>query len=259
MLEDDFTWVVRKAFKGLALSPGEAALRAGLGEQEVLAFSRGKFDAGLARRLAPVLGLDPEALARHPQYEPLPLEDPAIVRLDMPFGGDGQVNAWLVRSDGMQILFDAGVSGGACIDALGGLLPDAAFITHAHPDHTGGIPALADRGIACFGAGCERPVQPGEMINIGDATIEVVDLSGHAEPSFGYLIRGLAVPVLVAGDAIFAGSIGGCPNPAAYGDGLARIATALSPLPPETVILPGHGPATTLAEERAANPFLAAM
>jgi hydroxyacylglutathione hydrolase len=259
MLEDDFTWVVRKAFKGLALSPGEAAVRAGLGEREVLEFSRGKFDAELARGLAPILGLDAGALVRHPHYAPLPLEDRAITRLDMPFGGDAQVNAWLVRSGGVQILFDTGVSGGACMDALCGLLPDAAFITHGHPDHTGGIPALLARGIACFGPGCDLPVHAGQIVNLGGATVEVVDLSGHAKPSFGYLVSGLAVPTLVVGDAVFAGSIGGCPDPTAYREALERIARVLAPLPPQTVILPGHGPATTLGEERAGNPFLAAM
>ena len=68
MLEDDFTWVIRKAFKGLALAPGEAASRAGLSEQVALAFSRGNFSADTARRIAPVLGLNPEALANHPHY-----------------------------------------------------------------------------------------------------------------------------------------------------------------------------------------------
>ena len=61
MLEDDFSWVIRKAFKGLALAPGEAASRAGLPENAVLALSRGKFSSDTARRLAPVLGLNPDA------------------------------------------------------------------------------------------------------------------------------------------------------------------------------------------------------
>ena len=85
MLEDDYTYVIRKAFKGLALAPGEAALRAGLPENEVLAFSRGRFLADTARRLAPVLGLNPVALANHFDYLPEQLAIPQIHRIDLSF------------------------------------------------------------------------------------------------------------------------------------------------------------------------------
>src|SRR5689334_467094 len=107
MLEDDFTYVIRKAFKGLALAPGEAASRAGLPENEVLAFSRGNFSADTARRLAPVLGLNPRALAKHDRYLPKPPTLSNIQRLDLPFDGE-RVNAWLVRAGDATILFDTG-------------------------------------------------------------------------------------------------------------------------------------------------------
>ena len=69
-------------------------------------------------------------------------------------------------------------------------------------------------------------------------------------------MEGLERPVLVTGDALFAGSIGGCGTPAIYQHALRRLRDLLEPLPDETVLLPGHGPATTLCEERTANPFL---
>jgi glyoxylase-like metal-dependent hydrolase (beta-lactamase superfamily II) len=62
--------------------------------------------------------------------------------------------------------------------------------------------------------------------------------------------------VLVTGDALFAGSIGGCATPAIYQHALRQLREILAPLPDPTVLLPGHGPATTLGEERSANPFL---
>jgi glyoxylase-like metal-dependent hydrolase (beta-lactamase superfamily II) len=263
MLEDDFTWILRKVLKGLALSPGEAASRAGLPEREVLAFAGGEFSVAAARALAPVLGLDADAFARHPEYLPAPLAGPAVERLDLPYS-DGGVNAWLVRSAGACVLFDAGQGPADCaraLDALAAPAPDALFITHGHPDHLGGIDALARRGIPAYGPGIPgvRPVAADDAIPVGGLEIRAVDLSGHATPMLGYHVGGLARPVLVVGDALFAGSVGGCPDPAAYRHALSRLKQALAPLPDDTLLLPGHGPATTLGEERRANPFIAAF
>lgn len=244
MLEDDFTYVIRKAFKGLGLAPAEAARQAGLPENEVMAFSKGKFSPAIARRLAPVLGLNPEALANHDRYEPAPLALPGIRRLDLPFGGE-RVNAWLVSDGESVILFDTGYEPRSCIDALGAVRPDQIFITHAHPDHIGGIDSFDGIPIHDSGGTC----------HCGPLVIRTCDLSGHATPALGYHIEGLALPVLVTGDALFAGSMGGCGTPALYRHALRRLQEILTPLPDATVLLPGHGPATTLGEERRSNPF----
>lgn len=258
MLEDDFTYVIRKAFKGLALSPGEAASRAGLPENEVLAFSRGRFSPDTARALAPVLGLAPDALARHDGYLPAPLDLPEISRLDLPFGGE-RVNAWLIRSGGTSILFDTGDGPGSCAAALASIgagTPDFIFITHGHGDHVGGMasfPAASIRGPEIHGA---SPLKAGDTFQCGPLTVRACDLSGHFTPTCGYHVDGLSSPVLVTGDALFAGSMGGCNSPELYQHALARLKDVLTPLPGNTVLLPGHGPATTLAEEWSANPFL---
>lgn len=260
MLEDDFTYVLRKALKGLALSPSEAAHRAQLPETEVLAFSRGHFSESTASRLAPVLGLQADAFSRHPDFNPQPVTDPSIVRLELPFGDD-HVNAWLIRHSETSILFDTGDDETSCPQALAklGISSLAAlFITHHHPDHIAGISALAGVANSVHGpagiSGADA-MAPGTSIRIGPLIVTSLDLSGHATPSNGYLVTGLAQPVLVSGDALFAGSIGGCPNPAAYQHALKRLRAELSTLSPDTVILPGHGPATTLAEEWEHNPF----
>lgn len=250
MLEDDFTYVLRKALKGNTLAPAEAAQRADLPQSVVLAFSKGKFDAEVARRLAPVLGLKADALANHDQYHPAPLALADVHRLDLPFGGE-QVNSWLIRCGGVAVLFDTGYEPGSCKAALRDLGdPDEIFITHSHVDHIGGNADFP--GVCVHSATAENTGQ----WTIGSLTIRACDLSGHATPSLGYFFDGLAKPVLVTGDALFAGSMGGCDGPERYQHALLRLHSVLDPLPDDTVLLPGHGPATTLGEERKGNPFL---
>ncbi len=260
MLEDDFTYVIRKAFKGLALAPGEAARRAGLPEHDVMSFSKGNFTPETARKLAPILGLNPTALANHAVYLPEPQSSADIHRIDLPFHGE-RVNAWLVWSGETAILFDTGFDPLSCtvaLDAIGPPPLEQVFITHGHGDHTGGIRDFLARGIILNGAMIDgaKPMKPGAAVRCGPLTVRACDLSGHYTPTLGYFIDGLARPVLVTGDALFAGSIGGCATPELYQHALHRLREILTPLPDETILLPGHGPATTLGEERVSNPFL---
>ena len=99
-------------------------------------------------------------------------------------------------------------------------------------------------------------MKPGDAVFCGPLILRACDLSGHFTPALGLHIEGLQAPVLVTGDALFAGSIGGCATPAIYQQALRNLRAALAPLPDQTVILPGHGPATTLGEERGGNPFI---
>jgi glyoxylase-like metal-dependent hydrolase (beta-lactamase superfamily II) len=260
MLEDDFTYVLRKALAGNGLTSAEAAARAGLPESRIREILAGSFSADAARRLAPVLGLNAEACARHPAHHPGPLALPGIERLDLPFDGE-RVNAWLVRADDGWVLFDAGYVASDLIRVLEsrcGRMPDRVFITHAHRDHVGALGRFLDEGIPVHSAGLPGTVRmkPGDKVCCGPLVVRACDLSGHASPALGFHIEGLAGPVLVTGDALFAGSIGGCGSPASYRHALCKLRETLGPLPETTVLLPGHGPATTLGEERVGNPFL---
>ncbi len=260
MLEDDFTYVLRKALAGCALAVADVARISGVAEHDVMAFLGGAFSAEVARKLAAVLGLQVEAFAAHDVYQPKPLELQGVRRIDLPFGAE-QVNAWLVRGGDAFILFDAGHETADLtnvLESLCGRPPDHAFITHAHHDHTGAVPQLVRAGVPVRGAEIPGalPMHPGDFIQCGPLAVRACDLSGHAVPALGFHVHGLAVPVLVTGDALFAGAIGGCRTPALYRRALRRLNEVLAPLPEATVILPGHGPATTLGEERRANPFL---
>jgi glyoxylase-like metal-dependent hydrolase (beta-lactamase superfamily II) len=69
------------------------------------------------------------------------------------------------------------------------------------------------------------------------------------------VVKGLAKPVAIVGDAVFAGSMGG--GGISYADALRTNKAEIFSLPDETIICPGHGPMTTLGEERKNNPFFA--
>ena len=87
----------------------------------------------------------------------------------------------------------------------------------------------------------------------GGLRIEPRSTWGHSKGGITFVVTGLARPVAIVGDAIFAGSMGGggISYPAALQTNRDEILT----LPPETILCPGHGPMTTVAEEREHNPF----
>lgn len=259
MLYDTTADVIRKALRGLDLAPSAAAAKAQLPEKDLIAASRGPVDPRLLSSLAPALGLSPTALAALPTYTPPSCELPEVTRLELPFD-DETVNAWLIADGaGGHVLFDAGDGPHDVEKALAGLGIGEIdiLITHEHHDHVGGLPALKPRTRSLAGPAEGERLRGAERLERGKLSIRVVPLPGHCEGALGYIVEGLAVPVCVTGDALFAGSMGGCAPGAPYRQALVANRKEVLSLSPETVILPGHGPATTVGSELLANPFLA--
>lgn len=260
-LEDDFTWVLRKALKALELAPSQLAELAAVAPPEVLAFSRGRFSADLARRLAPHLALHPEAFAGHPDYAPCPSLPPGLARLAFPFD-EGFTNAWMISRDGVAVLIDTGTGARGITQRLGDAGELQVFITHPHGDHVGGLAALRDHphtlhAPPAAGFPGAAAARPGQTLDLGPLQVAVLDLDGHWPGHLGYRIDGLAIPLCAVGDALFAGSLGGTPDGTRHATELGLVRATLDSLPPETILLPGHGPPTTVALELEHNPFLA--
>lgn len=191
--------------------------------------------------------------------------------------GPTQTNCYVVRADpnaGEAVVVDPGYEG---------VTPDfdvaAILITHCHWDHIGGIAALAEAtGAPVYMPALEaqvlenpkafypdQPIRPytpdvrlqgDETIEVAGLTFDVVDVPGHSPGHIAYAAPG----ALFSGDVLFAGSVGRTDLPFADWDTLLEsIRRLFERFPPETVVYPGHGPPTTLAAERARNPFLAEL
>jgi len=160
-----------------------------------------------------------------------------------------------------------------------GLTPDKIIITHGHYDHIGALEDLVkETGVPVFIHKNDEPllrdstknfsaflgkeisykghlnfVEQGSRLYVGAFPLEIVEIPGHTQGSIGLKADGF----LVAGDTLFAGGVGRTDLPGASETQLIKsIKEKILSLPDETVVYPGHGPETTVREEKNDNPFL---
>lgn len=175
------------------------------------------------------------------------------------------------------------------------LQPVAVLLTHGHLDHTFSVtPVCGARGIAAwihpddrdqladpakylspqagaiFGGRLRwtepddvRLLDPARPLELAGLHISVDLAPGHTPGSVVFRLPGeeaggeAAAPVMLSGDVLFAGSIGRTDLPGGSWEQMQEsLRDVILPLPDQTVVLPGHGPATTLERERRSNPFL---
>ena len=136
------------------------------------------------------------------------------------------------------------------------------LLTHAHPDHIADLPRLREEtGAQVFAparesvAGAE-PVEEGKHFHLGKIDIEARLTWGHSPGGMTYVVRDLARSIAIVGDSLFAGSMGG--GNISYADAVRNNLEKILTLPDETIICPGHGPITSVVEEKQHNPFFAA-
>jgi hydroxyacylglutathione hydrolase len=265
-LEDSFNDIVGKAMRGLKLSDSEVAARAGVETSAVQSLREGTWNADTARKVAPVLGLGAAALVGigEKTYHPAPVALDGLAQFNTPYE-DMTVNSYLVwDGSGTAVAFDTGADCSAMLALLAEkkLRLAAILLTHTHGDHILELDRLHEKTGAPAFVGDREPIDGAESFAAGRSfcfggfNIDTRLTWGHSPGGITYVVRRLAQPVAVDGDAVFAGSMGG--GGVSYTDALGTNRSEIMTLSDDTIICSGHGPLTTVGEQRVHNPFFAA-
>jgi glyoxylase-like metal-dependent hydrolase (beta-lactamase superfamily II) len=266
-LEDNVGDITGKAQRGLGISDSELAKKAGVSLQTIRKIRDGDFDQGALLRVAPVLGLAGEQLCELAKGEWRPekiAQRDGLAQLNTNFQ-DMTVNAYLVWDPASRVAaaFDTGADCGEMLRFASRhkLNIQLILLTHAHPDHVADLPRLREEtGADVFAPAREpvsgaEPIEEGKHFHLGNLEIDTRLTWGHSPGGITYVVTGLAHPIAIVGDSLFAASMGG--GNVSYPDALRNNLEKILTLPDETIICPGHGPMTTVGEEKVHNPFFA--
>ncbi len=269
-LEDNFDDVINKAQRGLQISDEELATRADVSLEDLAKVKAGELRIAVLRRVARHLRLNPNALEAHARkawYPQVPVFPRGFAAFNTRFE-DMTVNSYLVWDPRTReaAAFDTGASVEGMLDVISSdkLRLKYIFITHTHDDHIADLPRLCaahpqaevwaheDAGLEHSGA---RTFGEGVHFHIGELDIKTLLTSGHAPGQTTFFVTGLSWPLAVVGDSLFASSVGG--SPTRYLEQVQNDREKIFTLIRDTVIAPGHGPLTTLAQEKKHNPVFA--
>ena len=270
-LEDNLGDVIRKARKASNVAPETAAQAAGLSVDELAALEstgepKGSINySALAQALklsAPKL----EGIARG--WMPGPMDPSAWrgFRMITTEGNGMMVNCYLVWDEISReaALFDTGFSAEPIFKILDEeKLPlKHLFITHTHEDHIAALEPVRARFPEVIMHTDAKAAPPqhknrrDDCIHLGSLRITNRETCGHADDHVIYLIEHFpyGVPaVAIIGDTIFSGSL--ATGFISWDQLKERVRSQIFSLPGETLLCPGHGPLTTVAEEKEHNPF----
>lgn len=179
---------------------------------------------------------------------------------------DNNVYVIACARTGEALLVDAAARPDRLREALADVEPLAVVQTHGHWDHVRawedlkadpGLPIWGHEGDAdLFPGPVDRPLDDGDVLEVGDLRVEVLHVPGHTDGSLLYLVEGDARPHLFSGDTLFPGGPGNTwGDPDRFRqimDGLE--AKVFGRLPDDTWVYPGHGDDTTLGKERPSIP-----
>jgi hydroxyacylglutathione hydrolase len=266
-LEDTVSDIIGKAQRGLGISDSQLAERAGLGADEVRKLRSGDVSGDAVEKVAPLLKLSASALRRLAagHWEPDDIGEIDGLAMFNTTYGDMTVNAYLAWDPRTRdaVAFDTGADCGPMLERIkrDGLKVKLILLTHAHPDHVADLTRLRKANDAPVYISELEPEEGAEGIAEGRrfkvASLEVESrlTSGHSPGGMTFVITGLARPVAVVGDSLFAGSMGG--GNVSYADAIRNNREKILTLPDETIVCPGHGPLTTVGKEKRENPFFA--
>jgi glyoxylase-like metal-dependent hydrolase (beta-lactamase superfamily II) len=266
-LEDNVGDIIGKAQRGLGMSESELAQKVGISAAQIRKLRDGKIDDDALQKIAPVLRLDPNALVdlAAGKWQPDKLQNfDGLAQFTSDYSGMA-VNSYLVwdLESKHAAAFDTGAD---CRDMLRlatreNLTIEMILLTHAHSDHVADLPRLREEtGAHVFAPARElvpgaEAVEEGKHFRLGKIDIDTRLTSGHSPGGITYVVNGLARPIAVVGDSLFAGSMGG--GNVSYEDALRNNLEKILTLPDETIVCPGHGPITSVGQEKKHNPFFA--
>lgn len=268
-LEDNWHDILSKAARGLQLDAATLAQKSHGDEKKVRELLAGTCHPTILATVAPTLHLNGNALlaiaADH--YHPGPIITPKNFKRFTTSYHSMQVNSYLLWSEENKsaVAFDTGTDLAPLLKMLEQhqLKLDLILLTHGHSDHVcqlekliaaTGAPAWIDQHELIAEA---QSLPPNYRYQLDSSImIEARPTPGHSRGGTTYIIDGTSPTIAVVGDALFAGSVGGI-TPSHYKTGLEAIQKNILPLPDETIIAPGHGPLTTVGDEKGHNPFFA--
>lgn len=206
--------------------------------------------------------------------------------------GPFATNSYVVHCGAACWVVDPSFGPGPIIRYLGSLSlrPEAIVLTHAHVDHIAGVAEvcrafpgtpvwihaaeaswLSDpmlnlsglSGMSVTSPGPQGTLTPGGSISLGPVAFRILHTPGHSPGSVSLFAQRWpvpgadAIPIVISGDALFAGSIGRTDFPGSDHEILIRsIREQLYTLPEETTVYSGHGPPTTIGREKRNNPYV---
>jgi len=266
-LEDNVSDIIGKAQRGLGISDSQLAERAGVAADRVRSLRGGDFDDDAIERVASILKLSSEGLRKLASGEWESVDEIEHLAQFNTTYHDITVNAYLAWDPATRdgVAFDTGAD---CSEMLRRIDREKLSIrlillTHAHPDHVADLRRLrkaTDAPVYISELEPEEGAQPlaeGKRFKVGALKIEARLTSGHSRGGMTYVVTGLARPIAIVGDSLFAGSMGG--GNISYEDALRNNREKILTLPDETIVCPGHGPLTTVGKEKRDNPFFASV
>ncbi len=277
-LEDELSDIIKKARTGQQRSVADVARAAGIPEADVAGLERGQAPQSReqVQAVARALGLRADPLVQVAEGwtpQALPSMLPHIETVLGSIGGY-EVKGYIVHDRGEAVIVDTAYNASAMLDVLSTrkLRLRAICLTHGHSDHADGIEAILQTHPVPVYLGSDdldlldwRPApellhvpKPGGTLQVGGLTLRFMPTPGHTPGGICYRLEQNGSPICFVGDTLFAGSIGRS-NPAGlYQTHLQSVRERVLTLAPDTVLFPGHGPTTTVREERLHNPFSAA-
>ena len=265
-LEDNVGDIIGKAQRGLGIADSELAKRAGVPRESLIAVrDDGKADRETLEKIGPALQLNAAALVDLAEGKWKPNEikiDNGFAHFTTDYNGM-TVNSFLVWDPDTKeaVAFDTGADCAPMLHRAKGLKIKMILLTHAHPDHVADLPRLREETGAHVFAPAREPVSgaesfdEGKDFHLGKIKIETRQTWGHSPGGMTYVVTGLDRALAIVGDSIFAGSMGG--GNVSYEDAIQNNLKKILTLPNDTVICPGHGPMTTVGEQKQHNPFFA--